>query len=300
MALTSSTLGSFRVDFSGLSNDKVADNGAKSLKEQLEEGIVEAKAWSNTILKKIPQTPIRTPVGEMETIDALELMKGLEDISPFRSPTHLRSLSTNLGFAPDQVEEPTCHGTLLDLPYETDSEMSKTSSEVVEASKERVVVYFTSLRGVRKTYEDCCDVMVILKGIGVRIDERDMSMDSRFRVELKERLGDRALTGNLLPRVFVGERYVGGAEDVRRLHEEGKLEEELKGCEMVEDGCGNGWCEACGDVRFLPCETCSGSCKIYLEEDEDHEEDDREEGCGFQRCPDCNENGLVRCSMCCY
>ena len=54
-------------------------------------------------------------------------------------------------------------------------------------------------------------------------------------------------------------------------------------------------CEACGDIRFVPCGTCSGSCKIYLEAD------DGEVGgqLGFQRCLDCNENGLIRCPLCC-
>jgi len=27
-------------------------------------------------------------------------------------------------------------------------------------------------------------------------------------------------------------------------------------------------CAACGDVRFVPCETCYGSCKIFVEEDD--------------------------------
>ena len=62
-------------------------------------------------------------------------------------------------------------------------------------------------------------------------------------------------------------------------------------------------CEACGDIRFVPCETCCGSCKIYYEGDEDENEEEYVDGevgeCGFQRCPDCNENGLIRCPMCC-
>ncbi|CAL1356329.1 unnamed protein product [Linum trigynum] len=37
--------------------------------------------------------------------------------------------------------------------------------------KDRVILYFTSLRGVRKTYEDNCYLRVILKGVGVRVDE---------------------------------------------------------------------------------------------------------------------------------
>ncbi|XP_062009939.1 uncharacterized protein At5g39865 [Rosa rugosa] len=175
--------------------------------------------------------------------------------------------------------------------------------------REKVVLYFTSLRGVRKTYEDCCHVRVILKGIGVRVDERDVSMHSGFKEELKELVKD-GCSGVSLPKVFVGEKYIGGAEEIRQMHEDGKLEKLLESCEKLTDGGvgGGSVCEACGDIRFVPCETCSGSCKIYYEDD-DHDRDEEHEGeeeeakeceCGFQRCPDCNENGLIRCPICCY
>ena len=165
--------------------------------------------------------------------------------------------------------------------------------------KERVVLYFTSLRGVRKTYEDCGYVRLILKGFGVRVDERDVSMHSGFREELKERLGE-GFKGSL-PKVFVGDKYIGGVEEIRRMHEDGQLEKVLGACEMLDCDGGNlvSVCEACGDVRFVPCETCSGSCKIYYEYEEAEELEEQDES-GFQRCPDCNENGLVRCPICCY
>lgn len=176
-----------------------------------------------------------------------------------------------------------------------------------EMVKNRVVLYFTSLRGVRKTYEDCCNVRLILKSIGVRIDERDVSMHLGFKEELKALLGDKFSTSPL-PRVFFGESLVGGADEIREMHEEGRLEGMLlESGEVVEDGSiGGGVCEACGDVRFVPCERCSGSCKIYYGDENGYEFDDENEangfdesGCGFQRCPDCNENGLVRCPICC-
>ncbi|KEH32058.1 glutaredoxin family protein, putative [Medicago truncatula] len=70
---------------------------------------------------------------------------------------------------------------------------------------------------------------MILKGLGIRVDERDVSMHLGFKEELKE---------------LFGEWYYGG----------------------------DGGCEACGDIKFVPCETCYGSCKIYYEGD--YEEDD--------------------------
>ncbi|KAI6700568.1 hypothetical protein NL676_014892 [Syzygium grande] len=173
--------------------------------------------------------------------------------------------------------------------------------------KEMAIVYFTSLRGVRKTYEDCCNVRIILKAVGVRMDERDVSLHSGFKEELKELLGGW-FSGAGLPRVFVGSKCIGGAEEIRRLHEEGRLERVLENCEKVDDRClirggGDGICEVCGDIRFVPCKTCFGSCKVHCDRNEgDYSTKEEGEGdyFGFRQCQDCNENGLIRCPLCCY
>uniref|UniRef100_A0A1J3FG54 Glutaredoxin domain-containing protein n=1 Tax=Noccaea caerulescens TaxID=107243 RepID=A0A1J3FG54_NOCCA len=194
--------------------------------------------------------------------------------------------------------------------FQVEEEEEKEETLGENIGKEKVILYFTSLRGIRKTYEESCDVRVILKSLGIRVDERDVSMHSGFKEELKELLGDRFNNGVgiTLPRVFLGRKYLGGAEEIRKLNEDGKLEKLLQGCERVEENKnGNGQeCEGCGDVRFVPCETCSGSCKVYYEEEDDEEEDDdddqsvkEEREYGFQTCPDCNENGLIRCPLCC-
>ncbi|XP_022934172.1 uncharacterized protein At3g28850-like isoform X2 [Cucurbita moschata] len=162
-----------------------------------------------------------------------------------------------------------------------------------EKKRDKVILYFTSLRGIRKTYEDCCDVRSILRAIGIRVDERDVSMHNGFKEELKQLLMEDQKS---LPRVFIGRKQIGGAEEIRRLHEDGQLEKLLECCEKLENDDG-GVCEACGDIRFVPCETCSGSCKVFYEEEE---EEEAEDGYGFQRCTDCNENGLVRCPICCH
>ncbi|XP_047172974.1 uncharacterized protein At3g28850-like [Vigna umbellata] len=212
--------------------------------------------------------------------------KSFQHLSP-DSPFHLRPASSD--------EE--MQGTKRGSSFTDDVNVGE------PCGKYKVVLYFTSLRGVRKTYEDCCQVRMILKGLGVKVDERDVSMHSRFKEELRELLGD-GYGGLVLPRVFLGDNYIGGTEEIQRLHEDGRLEKLLGCCEKIEDsvgGDGGGVCEGCGDIRFVPCETCSGSCKIYYEGDEDEEEYVHGElgECGFQRCPDCNENGLIRCPMCC-
>ncbi|KAF3794203.1 Uncharacterized protein EJ110_NYTH07834 [Nymphaea thermarum] len=147
-----------------------------------------------------------------------------------------------------------------------------------------VVLYVTSLRGIRKTYEDCRGVRLILRGLGVLVDERDVSMHSGYKDELRTLFGEPG--PGPLPRLFIGGRYIGGADEVRQLHDSGKLSALVEGLPLR--AAGGSACEGCGDIRFVPCETCHGSCKVYEEE--------RDE---FLRCPDCNENGIVRCSLCC-
>uniref|UniRef100_A0A0D9X4U6 Glutaredoxin domain-containing protein n=1 Tax=Leersia perrieri TaxID=77586 RepID=A0A0D9X4U6_9ORYZ len=148
-----------------------------------------------------------------------------------------------------------------------------------------VVVYYTSIRGVRRTFEDGRAVRAILRCHRVRVDERDVSMHAAFKSELRDLLAGGGAPP--LPRVFLDGRHdLGGAEEVRAMHEAGELAKILAGCDAVTGGA----CAACGEMRFLPCETCHGSCKVFA----------GEEGMFFRRCPDCNENGLIRCPVCCY
>lgn len=148
-----------------------------------------------------------------------------------------------------------------------------------------MVVYTTTLRGVRRTFEACNAVRAAVESFGVAICERDVSMDRGFREELRELMKDANVVP---PQVFVRGRYVGGAEEVLRLAEEGGLGEILEGLPKRKTG---SVCEGCGDVRFLPCFQCNGSCKMVVKIEE----------MGrtlVVKCPDCNENGLVLCPIC--
>ncbi|KAJ4960165.1 hypothetical protein NE237_020075 [Protea cynaroides] len=371
-------------DYDCKTENKQKNNSNRKSKEEFSREIRLAKTWSDMIDQKIPKTPVRTPSGEPETINAWELMEGLEDVSPlclsnltdphrsfsfhavlgispsnpsypklepekgyetpvpqwlqissrdpdpddmpitdfdpeiistFRkalediSPTntsHLRSPD------PEKIASPTSNRWLsilsskaeaVDTKKASNGFMTTSECECPPGGEDKVVIYFTSLRGVRKTYENCCQVRVIMKGLGIRADERDVSMDYGFREELKMLIGEGFRGG--LPRIFVMGRYIGGVDEIKQLHEEGSLEKLVHGCRKLDDsggddgdgGGGCGVCEACGDIRFVPCDTCYGSCKVYYEfEDGDEEElEEEEDECGFIRCPDCNENGIIRC-----
>ena len=148
-------------------------------------------------------------------------------------------------------------------------------------SDEGVVIYYTSLRVVRRTFEDCRAVRSILRAFRVSIDERDVSMDGRFLDELQEILGRKNVT---LPRVFIGGRYIGGAEDIKQMHEHGELRRLIERLPRSDPNA----CDLCEGLRFVVCDECSGSHKIYTEKS------------GFRSCTACNVNGLIRCPSCSF
>nr|ABK25245.1 unknown [Picea sitchensis] len=144
-----------------------------------------------------------------------------------------------------------------------------------------VVLYTTTLRGIRKTFEDCNNVRDALESYGICISERDVSMHFEFRNELRKLMGGKLVT---VPRLFIKGRYIGGADEALRIHEEGKMAELLAG---IPTGMAGIICDGCGGVRFIPCMECSGSCKLVNDDNM------------VVRCPECNENGLIQCPICC-
>ncbi|PKA56767.1 Uncharacterized protein AXF42_Ash002070 [Apostasia shenzhenica] len=335
VSLTSSTLGSLKVDQNPDSSDEEI---MKVTRDQNLDIPCDVAAAARKVERWVVKTPSRTPPNEQEpeTINAWELMEDLEDntpspvnsitspelppanpesseepvqpdpevISNFRkamtelSPLHPTLLRSAVGYRLEEEELLNFAGIVKARVAEFQEKIDarrvsfKLSPAAPPGGKGKVVLYFTSLRGVRKTYEDCWNARVILQSYGARIDERDVSMHGGFKEELNAIVGHE-YGGIKLPKVFANGRFLGGAEEVTKMHEAGELGNVLRDCEMVaaEKEGGEGVCEACGGVRFQPCECCSGSCKVFKEEEE-------EEGGGFRRCPECNENGLVRCPLC--
>lgn len=153
---------------------------------------------------------------------------------------------------------------------------------------ESIIFYTTSLRGIRKTFEDCSSIRFLLDSFRVMFQERDVSMHLEFREELWRMMGGRVLP----PRLFIKGRHIGGADEVVGLHEQGKLKMLLDGIPVSTPN--KPPCKACGGMRFVLCFNCNGSCKVIA---------DGVDGDGHSllhiRCPDCNENGLIKCPICC-
>uniref|UniRef100_A0A803RB68 Glutaredoxin domain-containing protein n=2 Tax=Cannabis sativa TaxID=3483 RepID=A0A803RB68_CANSA len=163
----------------------------------------------------------------------------------------------------------------------SNEEAEKSIGPRLAGTEDRIVVYLTSLRGVRRTYEDCYAVRMIFGGFRVWVDERDVSMDSAYRKELQTLLKRKPS----LPQVFIRGNYVGGADVIKQLFETGQLAQTLKDFRVRE---AVGFvCESCADMRFVPCWNCSGSRKVF----------DEDQG-SLSRCLECNENGLIRCPRC--
>ncbi|CAL9067484.1 uncharacterized protein LOC135610030 [Musa acuminata AAA Group] len=144
-----------------------------------------------------------------------------------------------------------------------------------------VVIYTTTLRGIRKTFEDCNAVRSTLESHRVRVMERDISMDSGYRAELRTLMGGAREVK--VPAVFVKGRLLGGAAELAKLEEDGALGPLLQGIPRAATAC-----EGCGGVSFVVCVDCSGSCRVLDEEEKK-----------MVKCGKCNENGLRHCPMCC-
>ncbi|KAI3760433.1 hypothetical protein L1987_50828 [Smallanthus sonchifolius] len=197
----------------------------------------------------------------------------------------------NLGplFDPDLVDPKTKKKVVLGTPTSQKSRNSTESTAMLAVFEKKcppgwdnkVVIYTTTLRGIRKTFEDCNTVRGIIESHHVRMIERDISMDSGFKEELRSLLGKKEVK---VPVVLVKGRLIGGSEEIMKLEEEGKMGILLEGIPTVAAA----GCKGCGGVRFVMCTVCNGSCKLI-----------GGDGRRSIKCLECNENGLVQCPFCC-
>ncbi|XP_039058420.1 uncharacterized protein At5g39865-like [Hibiscus syriacus] len=195
----------------------------------------------------------------------LEFSVGGQGLLPISSNTIISDEHTTQEVKEDNEEHPV---------------LSDFEEKCPPGGEDSVVFYTTSLRGIRKTFEDCSSIRFLLDSFKILVQERDVSMDMRFREELWRIYGGRVVP----PKLFIKGREIGGADEVIRLHEQGKLKKLLEGIPS------NSMCTDCDNIRFLICSNCNGSRQVFTEKEGD-------ELC--MKCPDCNENGLVKCPVCC-
>ncbi|KAG6714255.1 hypothetical protein I3843_05G179100 [Carya illinoinensis] len=101
---------------------------------------------------------------------------------------------------------------------------------------DKIIVFFTSLCTVCRTYKDCY--------------AWDVSMNYVYLEEMQ---------------MFVNGKHLGGTKVIKHLFKVGKLVRILQGFSVQKPEL---MCYSCGDVRFVSCSNCNGSRKIF-DEDKD-------------------------------
>ncbi|KAM0068746.1 putative glutaredoxin, Thioredoxin-like superfamily [Helianthus debilis subsp. tardiflorus] len=256
----------------------VSDPGVK-----LKAGNGNSKSFGDTPLSKTDISSFRPPDLDSDTLFDPKLLAAFRQaVEEFKAQEEkrrnrvLRDIEHELDQIPDD-ERP------LKTPKleEIDNPLLDFEKICPPGGSDSVIFYTTGLRSIRKTFEDCSSIRFLLESFKVLYHERDLSMHLDFRDELFRILGGKTVP----PRLFIKGRYIGGAEEVLRLHEQGKFRPLLAGIPLNTS---HGPCEGCAGVRFVMCVSCDGSRKV-----------DSGDGLLRGKCMKCNENGLIICPVCC-
>ncbi|KAJ6745940.1 hypothetical protein OIU74_028580 [Salix koriyanagi] len=210
--------------------------------------------------------------------------KRRRSFSPLFDPELVALYEKELSEEEEQIKRvilPSSRATKVKNLRHLESILQSFEQKCPPGGENKVVIYTTTLRGIRKTFEGCNTVRSIIESHHIHMVERDVSMDSGFKEEIRRLMGTKEVK---VPLVFVKGRLIGGADQVVKLEEEGKLEILFDG---IPRGLAGG-CKRCAGVRFVMCVQCNGSCKVL---DEIQKK--------MVRCGECNENGLIQCPTCC-
>ncbi|KAL3617892.1 hypothetical protein CASFOL_038213 [Castilleja foliolosa] len=213
-----------------------------------------------------------SPKGKSSRIDQSPVCSRRRSLGPLFDPELVASFEKEVSEEEEEIKK-----------------MAKYPGSILESYKKKcppggentIILYTTTLRGIRKTFEDCNLARSIVESYNVQIIERDISMDSGFKEELRGLMGRKDVR---VPLVFVKGRLIGGADEMVRLDEEGSLGILLRGIPKA----GRAGCRGCAGIRFVMCYECNGSCKIL-----------GDDGKKSLKCGKCNENGLIHCPICC-
>ncbi|KAM7271811.1 hypothetical protein ACFE04_031025 [Oxalis oulophora] len=253
--------------------------------------------WPSWLQRKnhsLPNSPRSPRVNNNFTISSFKDIEYLanDEISASQSKSHLPNHKSPfiLQRAMSSGKELRLWAHLNNLAAAAAASLSQSGSSPPNGNN-AIVLYFTSLHVVRRTYEDCRSVRSIFQSYCVDIDERDLSMDCKYIGELHELM--KCIRKKItLPVVFIRGEYIGGVEEIKQLDESGEMSRLIEGLprrggDNLMVGPNGGSCDQCGGLQFVVCGECSGSHKIYV----------KNLG-AFRSCTACNANGLVKCSAC--
>ncbi|KAL8265826.1 hypothetical protein R6Q59_003170 [Mikania micrantha] len=125
---------------------------------------------------------------------------------------------------------------------------------IPEGFHDRVVLYHTSNGVIVKTQDVCQEVRKILDGYGKRVDERDLYLDSSYKKQLKAIFGSGSYT---LPQLFISGKYIGGADEIRKIHWSGALRKKLDRLPKRDYPSS---CRTCMNTRFASLSMCPDCC----------------------------------------
>lgn len=168
---------------------------------------------------------------------------------------------------------------------------SKFESELLEqlyfAEKDgTIVVYTTSLEAIRKTRDDCTQMLKMFDLLNLKVRVKDVHLEPKFGKELEERA--RMPAEAQLPRLYINAVHIGGLDEVVRMNDNGDLKRATVGFPERS----NAHCTDCNGFGFVLCTWCQGSMKSRSHT---FNADPRKNAL---RCTVCNENGLIQCTKC--
>ncbi|KAJ6933773.1 hypothetical protein NC651_008998 [Populus alba x Populus x berolinensis] len=222
---------------------------AKTNQEKKQEPI--RKSVSFHTLEELEAKIAPKPEKELKKTDKTESRVGTEPVTEPSGGGVIRSVKENIFIVRDRLEREKEGKPLKKL-----DPLSGFEEKCPPGGADSVVLYTTSLRGIRRTFDDCTRVKTLFELQHVVFDERDVSLHGEF-----------------LNEVFIKGRYIGGVDEVVELNESGQLGRMLVWARVgrVE---GRQACEGCGDARFVLIDGAKERCGKCNEN-------------GLVRCPTC-------------
>lgn len=107
-----------------------------------------------------------------------------------------------------------CDELTLDVESSSDFVILYTINKMLswqENEEGKIVVYTTSMGGIRSTIKECAYIRKLFDNLGLRVDERDIFMHKDYQCQLDKRLG---IQNASVPHVFVNGISLGVRYDI--------------------------------------------------------------------------------------